>query len=154
MFDGAFKQQPQSEDLGVQTFFAHVRTGNWKSCQQVSNPHSSLFFYGQLEPCGPRGSNADAQAVPGGPVHLLERDRRNPSGSCIGIMLWRTHFDHQLGERAWYSPKHSHAALQAGSSTCHVMFNSLVHGRGSLPLASDHPSGAQTMGRSECFAGK
>jgi len=44
MFDSAFKHQPQSEELGIQTFFAHVRTGNWKSCQQVSDPHLSLLL--------------------------------------------------------------------------------------------------------------
>jgi hypothetical protein len=36
MFENAFKQQPINEELGAQTFFAHVRTGNWKSAQQVS----------------------------------------------------------------------------------------------------------------------
>ncbi|OAX41971.1 hypothetical protein K503DRAFT_427433 [Rhizopogon vinicolor AM-OR11-026] len=43
MFDSAFKQQPQSEELGVQTFFAHVRTGNWKSCQQVATRMHKQF---------------------------------------------------------------------------------------------------------------
>jgi hypothetical protein len=36
MFDNAFKQQPGNEELGVQTFFANVRTGRWKEAQQVS----------------------------------------------------------------------------------------------------------------------
>ena len=35
MFDDAFKQQPTNEELGAQTFFANVRTGNWKVAQQV-----------------------------------------------------------------------------------------------------------------------
>jgi N-terminal acetyltransferase B complex non-catalytic subunit len=35
MFDEAYKRQPNNEDLGVQTFFANVRTGNWKAAQQV-----------------------------------------------------------------------------------------------------------------------
>ncbi|KAG1753404.1 N-acetyltransferase B complex non catalytic subunit-domain-containing protein [Suillus lakei] len=43
MFDSAFKQQPQSEELGAQTFFAHVRTGNWKSCQQVATRMHKQF---------------------------------------------------------------------------------------------------------------
>lgn len=43
MFDNAFKQQPQSEELGAQTFFAHVRTGNWKSCQQVATRMHKQF---------------------------------------------------------------------------------------------------------------
>jgi N-terminal acetyltransferase B complex non-catalytic subunit len=38
MFDNAFKQQPTNEDLGSQTFFANVRTGNWKTAQQVHFP--------------------------------------------------------------------------------------------------------------------
>ncbi|KAI0065400.1 TPR-like protein [Artomyces pyxidatus] len=33
MFEDAFKRQPGNEELGVQTFFANVRTGNWKTAQ-------------------------------------------------------------------------------------------------------------------------
>ncbi len=36
MFEEAFKKQPTNEDLGVQTFFANVRAGNWKSAHQAS----------------------------------------------------------------------------------------------------------------------
>ncbi|KAG8217714.1 N-acetyltransferase B complex non catalytic subunit-domain-containing protein [Butyriboletus roseoflavus] len=36
MFEDAYKQQPLNEEYGAQTFFAHVRTANWKSAQQVS----------------------------------------------------------------------------------------------------------------------
>jgi hypothetical protein len=35
MFEDAYKQQPANEELGAQTFFANVRTGNWKAAQQV-----------------------------------------------------------------------------------------------------------------------
>lgn len=35
MFEDAFKQQPENEELGAQTFFANVRTSNWKVAQQV-----------------------------------------------------------------------------------------------------------------------
>ena len=35
MFEEAYKQQPLNEEYGAQTFFAHVRTANWKSAQQV-----------------------------------------------------------------------------------------------------------------------
>jgi hypothetical protein len=35
MFENAYKQQPTNEELGAQTFFANVRTGNWKTAQQV-----------------------------------------------------------------------------------------------------------------------
>lgn len=38
MFDNAYKQQPTNEELGAQTFFANVRTGNWKVAQQVRHP--------------------------------------------------------------------------------------------------------------------
>lgn len=33
--DNAYKQEPTNEELGIQTFFANVRTGNWKAAQQV-----------------------------------------------------------------------------------------------------------------------
>ena len=36
MFENAYKKQPINEELGAQTFFANVRTGNWKSAQQVT----------------------------------------------------------------------------------------------------------------------
>jgi hypothetical protein len=35
MFEEAFKQQPQNEEYGAQTFMANVRAANWKSAQQV-----------------------------------------------------------------------------------------------------------------------
>jgi hypothetical protein len=35
MFEEAFKRVPANEDFGVQTFFANIRAGNWKSAQQV-----------------------------------------------------------------------------------------------------------------------
>src|SRR6267154_3179091 len=145
MFDSAFKQQPQSEELGAQTFFAHVRTGNWKSCQQVSIPNTP-FFCSQTESCGPRGCKPNAQAVPGGPVHLLGRHRRNSSGSYTGDPVTKKYIliTGESGERSWHSSKYSQSALQTGSPTCHIMSNAIVHGRGSLPLASDHPAGTST----------
>ena len=42
MFDNAYKQQPTNEELGAQTFFANVRTGNWKVAQQVCYPEIVL----------------------------------------------------------------------------------------------------------------
>ncbi|KAF9792094.1 actin cytoskeleton organization protein [Thelephora terrestris] len=36
MFEEAYKKQPHHEELGVQTFFAIVRTGNWKAAQQLA----------------------------------------------------------------------------------------------------------------------
>lgn len=35
MYEDAYKVQPNNEELGSQTFFAHVRIGNWKAGQQV-----------------------------------------------------------------------------------------------------------------------
>ncbi|KAH0827176.1 N-acetyltransferase B complex non catalytic subunit-domain-containing protein [Lanmaoa asiatica] len=43
MFDEAYKQQPLNEEYGAQTFFAHVRTANWKSAQQVSTRMHKQF---------------------------------------------------------------------------------------------------------------
>lgn len=38
MFDEAFKQNPGNEELGIQSFFANLRTSNWKAGQQVRHP--------------------------------------------------------------------------------------------------------------------
>jgi len=35
MFEDAYKRQPHNEELALQTFYAYVRTGNWKAGQQV-----------------------------------------------------------------------------------------------------------------------
>lgn len=35
MYDEAFRSHPANEELATQDFFANVRTGNWKSAQQV-----------------------------------------------------------------------------------------------------------------------
>lgn len=35
MYESAWKQSPGNEELGVQTFNANIRTGNWKIAQQV-----------------------------------------------------------------------------------------------------------------------
>ncbi|KAG9318673.1 N-acetyltransferase B complex non catalytic subunit-domain-containing protein [Chiua virens] len=43
MFEEAYKQQPLNEEYGAQTFFAHVRTANWKSAQQVSTRMHKQF---------------------------------------------------------------------------------------------------------------
>ena len=42
MFEEAFKRQPLNEDLGMQTFFANIRTGNWKTGQQVRHSFFSI----------------------------------------------------------------------------------------------------------------
>ena len=35
LFEEAFKQQPDNDELGRQAFFANVRAGNWKVAQLV-----------------------------------------------------------------------------------------------------------------------
>jgi hypothetical protein len=35
LFEEAFKQQPDNDELGRQAFFANVRAGNWKTAQLV-----------------------------------------------------------------------------------------------------------------------
>jgi hypothetical protein len=35
LFEDAFKQQPDNDELGRQAFFANVRAGNWKAAQLV-----------------------------------------------------------------------------------------------------------------------
>ena len=37
MFEDAYKQQPNNEELGAETFFANVRATNWKAAQQVNS---------------------------------------------------------------------------------------------------------------------
>jgi N-terminal acetyltransferase B complex non-catalytic subunit len=43
MFEDAFKQQPNNEELGAQTFFANVRATNWKAAQQVATKMHKQF---------------------------------------------------------------------------------------------------------------
>ncbi|KAH7922099.1 hypothetical protein BV22DRAFT_1037860 [Leucogyrophana mollusca] len=43
MFEDAYKQQPHNEELGAQTFFANVRTGNWKAAQQIATRMHKQF---------------------------------------------------------------------------------------------------------------
>ena len=35
LFEWAYKKNPQSDEMGAQAFMANVRTGSWKSAQQV-----------------------------------------------------------------------------------------------------------------------
>ncbi|KAK2466858.1 hypothetical protein APHAL10511_001116 [Amanita phalloides] len=43
MFDDAYKQQPNNEELGAQTFFANVRATNWKTAQQIATKMHKQF---------------------------------------------------------------------------------------------------------------
>ncbi len=64
MYEDAFRRAPHNEELGVQTFFALVRVGSWKTAQQVSLklskafPSSSRYFFwsatsAYLQACDP-----------------------------------------------------------------------------------------------------
>ncbi|KAF8625781.1 hypothetical protein AX15_005171 [Amanita polypyramis BW_CC] len=43
MFEEAYKQQPNNEELGAQTFFANVRATNWKAAQQIATKMHKQF---------------------------------------------------------------------------------------------------------------
>ncbi|KAF8350644.1 actin cytoskeleton organization protein [Amanita rubescens] len=43
MFEDAYKQQPNNEELGAQTFFANVRATNWKAAQQIATRMHKQF---------------------------------------------------------------------------------------------------------------
>ena len=49
MFDDAFKAQPGNEELGVQDFFANVRTGIWKAAQQIAQRLNKSFGAGAAD---------------------------------------------------------------------------------------------------------
>ena len=51
MFEEAYKQQPNNEDLAINTFFANARTGNWKVGQQVRFWATFLRFFRTLSDC-------------------------------------------------------------------------------------------------------
>jgi N-terminal acetyltransferase B complex non-catalytic subunit len=76
MYEEAYKRQPTNEELGAQTFFAQVRTGNWKNAQQVcTNTKLVLtcaFIYMIYADC-----YQNAQAVPGRSLPVLEHYMRD-----------------------------------------------------------------------------
>lgn len=43
MYDEAFRANPSNEELGTQDFFANVRTGNWRTAQQVAQRLHKAF---------------------------------------------------------------------------------------------------------------
>ena len=63
MFDNAYKQQPTNEELGAQTFFANVRTGNWKVAQQVRHLRLSRMWIFNQWPFILTGSYQNAQTI-------------------------------------------------------------------------------------------
>ena len=91
MFEDAYKQQPLNEEYGAQTFFAHVRTANWKSAQQVYLfwlAHIILTFGAII------GFYKNAQAIPGGPILVLERDGSHPPGPSRPCNQSQAHITH------------------------------------------------------------
>ena len=75
MFEEAYKKQPQHEDLGVQTFFAIVRTGNWKAAQQVWLVINAVSTSYRRHPA----RHENAQAVPRRSLRILECHQRGTS---------------------------------------------------------------------------
>jgi hypothetical protein len=57
LFEDAFKQQPDNEELGRQAFFANVRAGNWKAAQLVR------FFYALITSVAPASCETIALPV-------------------------------------------------------------------------------------------
>jgi len=93
MFEEAYKQQPLNEEYGAQTFFAHVRTANWKSAQQVCflrlvliNLTSVAYVF--------VGFHKNAQTIPRGPVSILERNGGNSSGPSCSYNQSQAHITH------------------------------------------------------------
>lgn len=83
MFEEAYKKQPHHEDLGVQTFFAIVRTGNWKAAQQVW-PIINVVSASYLRHAA---RHENVQAVPRRSIHLLECHQCGASSKFISETL-------------------------------------------------------------------
>lgn len=83
MYDEAFRAHPNSEELGMQDFFANVRTGNWKAAQQVAQRLHKSFG----SPSGPlSGGSGDRYlywAVLGA---LLQADDTSTSEAMRGVL--------------------------------------------------------------------
>lgn len=75
MYDIAWKQQPTNEDLGVNTFSANTRAGNWKAAQQASAYLAiGLVIKGrgaERETDLDLGCDKATQAIQGGALPLL-----------------------------------------------------------------------------------
>ena len=90
MFEEAYKQQPLNEEYGAQTFFAHVRTANWKSAQQVhlsTLAHIDLTYF-------IIGFHKNAQTIPRRPLLILERDGSDPPGPSRPYNQSQAHTTH------------------------------------------------------------
>jgi hypothetical protein len=114
MFEEAYKKQPHHEELGVQTFFAIVRTGNWKAAQQVW-PVINVISVSDRR-CAARHENA--QTVSRRSLHLLERHQCCPSGEFI-IQTRRIHSHDTFfkGQRPIYPGIYASHTLQTLASS-------------------------------------
>jgi len=79
MFEDAYKQQPNNEELGAQTFFANVRATNWKAAQQASSFSSTWVkdhrMFLKID------CNEDEQTVSRFPVLILDCNVHHSSGA-------------------------------------------------------------------------
>ena len=113
MFEEAYKKQPHHEDLGVQTFFAIVRTGNWKAAQQVCPVISIMPVSYQ----GHAARYENAQAVPGRSLHLLECHKCcTPGESTTRMCNIYPHDPFPKGQRSIYSGVYASRTLQTLTS--------------------------------------
>ena len=78
MFEDAYKQQPNNEELGAQTFFANVRATNWKAAQQASSCSSTWVEDHRM--FSKTDCNEDAQTVSRFPVLILDCNVHHSSG--------------------------------------------------------------------------
>jgi N-terminal acetyltransferase B complex non-catalytic subunit len=103
MFEEAYKQQPLNEEYGAQTFFAHVRTANWKSAQQV---YLSRLAHIDLTSVASVliGFYKNAQTIPRGPVFVLERDGGNPPGPSCPYSQSQAHIAHSQASNPSTTP--------------------------------------------------
>jgi len=144
MFDEAFKKQPSNEDLGIQTFFANVRTSNWKSAHQVcqSVKVNITFWVGCLK-IATR-------------MYKQFQEDRYLSWSIISAVLqvcfpliYVYLLNGLLGERHHHTRINASHPLKAGPQIDYVVSNPKFHTSRTFPSSSVHSSWFRGMGRSK-----
>ena len=143
MFEEAYKKQPHHEDLGVQTFFAIVRTGNWKAAQQVQLMFDSVSTSHKKH----TALHENAQAVPRRSLHLLERHQCGASSEFPTDTL-RIYPDHTFlkGRRSIYPGIYAPRALQALTSPPFFGDYPFSRFRRSVFPPPQHSEGTRIMG--------
>ena len=144
MFEEAYKKQPHHEELGVQTFFAIVRTGNWKAAQQVC-PQSPWFL---RLPTKYPARHENAQAVPRRSLHLLVCHQRCAPGESI-TQTCRIYANNALrkGQRSIHPCIYTPRALQTLASTTFLGGYPFPPFRRPFLSPPKHPKGTRTVGR-------